>query len=197
MSNQSGFAWIRVLAFFTFLLVTGCASSQRVTTIGSNWHPDTGASATVYDSEGVIVASVVTPFKLDSKHISMASGKESFRIVITDKNLSTIDLKIEKRLNGWFADDAPLGGFNGYLVVDPRSGSTWTLIPEDVVCVIPEMSGPFDPAVKGFVVMDANDMSPDLRQHLIALKDMSSPGMDYATVQNKNLAYDLNTTHQR
>lgn len=196
MSNQSGFAWIRVLAFFTFLAVTGCAS-HKVTTIGSSNFNSGMASATVYDSEGVMLASVATPFKLDTKHISKTTGAERFRIVITDKNSSAIDLKIEKRLNGWFADDAPLGGFNGYLVVDPRSGSTWTLIPEDVVCVMPEMSGLFDPAVKGFVVMDANNIPTELRQHLIALKDMSSPGgMDYAIARNKNLAYDLNSMHQ-
>lgn len=195
MSNQSGFAWIRVMAFFTFLVITGCAS-HKVTTIGSSDFNSGMASASVYDSEGVQVASAVPPFRLDVKHITKASGAERFRIVIADKDSSSIELQIEKRLNGWYAGDAPLGGFNGYLVVDPRSGSAWTLIPEDAICVMPEMSGIFDPKVNGFTVMLSNDISPELRQHLIALKDLSSPYMNYADTRNKNLAYDLNSMHQ-
>ncbi len=117
------------------LPVLGCASivkgSNQKVYFGSE--PE-GAKVTVYDEGGSVVAEgtspVTLPLKRGAGYFSSAKYKVVFEAQGYDKKEVWLSGSLEA---GWYlAGNLLLGGWIGWLIVDPLTGAMWRLAPENV-----------------------------------------------------------------
>jgi len=72
-------------------------------------------------------------------------------------------------LNGWYFGNIIFGGLIGLLIVDPATGAMYRL---DVNYIDEPLTPTNTTADKGqtLKIMDINDLSQDMRSHLVSLK---------------------------
>lgn len=122
-----------VLVAFT----TSCASFVDLCTggyhrtTGLNSNPS-GAKVTVYDKKGAVVFSSTTPTQIKLKpHAGYMSGAR-YRIVFEMESYASHEVQIRAGIKGWYIANIAAGGLIGFLIVNPLTGSMYTLHPKDV-----------------------------------------------------------------
>jgi hypothetical protein len=122
------------------LLFTGCASivDGGKKTVHFNSHPE-GATVTVYDKQDNEVAVITTPGQMALERGGFYS-RDRYRVDYTLTGYYPYEARIDSRLDGWYWGNIVwcvfglTGGVIAFGLVDPMTGSMWTLDPRDVNC---------------------------------------------------------------
>ena len=119
-----------VLSFVLLALLSGCASimSGSNQSIRITSSPDE-AKVVIFDQNNMKVWESSTPTSVSLKRGAGYFSGASYRVEITKSGYKKQTIQLSSSLNGgWYlAGNFLLGGFIGWLIVDPISGAMWTL----------------------------------------------------------------------
>ncbi|RKX84117.1 MAG: hypothetical protein DRP57_06540 [Spirochaetes bacterium] len=136
-TNSPGFAPVGIIIAVALLVTVfyGCASimSGGEQNISFSTKPQ-GAKITIYDSHNMPVWSSQTPTNVSLKRGSGYFQGASYRVVIDKKGFAKKQFQITSTLNGgWYiVGNLFIGGWIGWLIVDPITGAMWNLTPDKV-----------------------------------------------------------------
>jgi hypothetical protein len=152
------------------LLTAGCASimsgSDQDVYISSR--PD-GARVTIYDGAGMEVWSSTTPVTATLDRGDGFFTGARYRVEIEKPGFEKKVIAVKSRLNGgWYlAGNFLLGGWIGWLIVDPATGAMWKLSPDDVRASLVQADQAFlKDGDEGFTVVLREEIDPYLFDHL-------------------------------
>lgn len=122
------------LAAAAITMLSACASivgsPTQVIPIASQ--PD-GATIEITDEKGAKVFSGNTPTNVTLKKSEGYFGGKTYNVAIAKPGYKSTEIKLVASPNGWYIGGNILfGGLIGWLVVDPLTGSMYTLSPETV-----------------------------------------------------------------
>lgn len=115
-------------------LLTGCASvisgpTQNVTITSE---PD-DAEVTITNKAGVVIHKGVTPQVIELKKSRGYFKGETYKLLISKNGYVPQETTIDSYPNGWYiGGNLLVGGLIGYIIVDPLTGSMFTLTPDQV-----------------------------------------------------------------
>ena len=112
----------------------GCATiihgDSQTVGIGST---PTGAKVRIYSRQGALIMEQTTPTTINLKRGSGYFSSANYRLVIARDGYQPSEFNIEGNLDGWYiGGNLIFGGLIGWLIVDPATGSMWTLSPDRV-----------------------------------------------------------------
>ena len=115
------------------VLLTGCASivDGGRKSIQVNSDPP-GATFTVYNREGATVdvgTNNTTPAKIKLKRYHNYFMGEQYKLVFEAPGFYSGETVIKSKVDGWYFGNLLFGGLIGLVIVDPLTGSMWTLSP--------------------------------------------------------------------
>jgi len=151
------------------LLLTSCATifnrSNQPVKVASE---PSGLSFTVTDSKGMKVASGTTPGEANLKTSPgyFKAGSYTFEFRKGNKAMGTCSLNAS--VSGWYAGNLLFGGPIGLLIIDPLSGSMYTL-PDDVNFKGQTMTSVTHPAAGSITIASVETLSPAQRARLVRL----------------------------
>lgn len=119
---------VGVAAVVAAMSVSGCATVIKGTqqNIGITSTPD-GASVEIYDKRAQNVVTAVTPAT-----VRLRRKDGPYRVEVSAPGYQTQTVEIRRSVGGWYiGGNALLGGFIGWLIVDPLTGAMWTLKPDN------------------------------------------------------------------
>ncbi|MBE5252026.1 hypothetical protein [Mixta mediterraneensis] len=123
----------RILALAAALLLSGCASlvGNETQLVRIDSLPQ-GAQFTVQDENGRAVAQGFTPQTVElEKSTGHYFGKKRYLLMLQSPGYVPVTMPIEACANLWYLlGNIPLGGFPGWLLVDPFYGGMYNLKPE-------------------------------------------------------------------
>ncbi len=127
----------KVLGAFALssLLFTGCASivgnPNQTLPISST---PSEANIVIVDEKGKKVFKGITPTSVTlPKSDGSYWGGKSFTIEISKDGYATTTIPVKAKANGWYlAGNLVFGGLIGWFVIDPLSGSMYTLSPGEI-----------------------------------------------------------------
>jgi len=95
--------------------------------------PD-GASVVIYDSHGAVVSNSSTPTVANLKRGDGFFKGATYRVEITKSGYETQTVQITSSMNGgsYLIGNFFLGGFLGWVIVDPMTGGMWSLKPKNI-----------------------------------------------------------------
>ncbi len=150
------------------LLVTalsGCASIMSGSEQRIDFRSDpSDASIKVYDSGGMVVASSQTPSSVLLKKGQGFFQGANYRVAVEKPGYKKVEVLLRSSLNaGWYLfGNFFIGGFIGWLIVDPATGAMWTLSPEQVSAELArEVS--FLQQDDGLMILLLADVPPEVR----------------------------------
>jgi len=115
------------------IICSGCASivdgGRKKVQINSN---PPGAMVTVTDSGGNLVASTNTPVTVRLPRYKGYFQGEKYTVKFDLPGYYPSEMQILPALNPWYFGNIAAGGAIGLFVVDPLTGSMWTLSPRKV-----------------------------------------------------------------
>lgn len=151
------------------LLSSSCASivSHSLWPITINSKPQ-GAKITVTNKSGAEVYQGSTPSKLTLKSSSGFFQKESYKIHFEKEGYDIHEIPIECRLNGWYWGNILIGGFIGFLVVDPLTGAMFKLDKEVVTENLSKSTGSIQ-GDRSLKVYGLDEIPIELKKHLVRL----------------------------
>lgn len=179
MIKKALHAWktLKILVMFCLFasLIVGCFGCASIVS-KSDWPvyvkstPDQ-ADVTITDvKEGkkIFTGKTPTTCTLSSKS-GYFSGKE-YTVDITKEGFESKTLQITSPLNGWYVGNLVFGGLIGILIVDPLTGSMWTLSPRemDVTLTKKIAQAPSDQVARP--VMDIKDVPSNVRDKMIPVQ---------------------------
>lgn len=93
-----------------------------------------GAILSVYDmNAGKEIINATTPHTATLKRGAGYFRKAEYKVTVIKPGYSQKEMIIEGKVNGWYLGGNFLfGGLIGWFIVDPITGSMWTLQPESV-----------------------------------------------------------------
>ncbi len=112
-------------------IASGCASIVRggSQSISINSQPS-DASIQVYDMDGKVVDNGKTPYIAKLKTGRGYFSSQDYKVLIDKAGYAQKTIYLSSRVSGWYMfGNLVFGGFIGYLIVDPLTGSMWTLEP--------------------------------------------------------------------
>jgi hypothetical protein len=119
---------VNSLLALALLVGSGCASivngTKKKVQITSN---PPGAALTVFDDDGVAVATTNTPVILRLKRSDGFFSKSDYRLHFEAPGYYPSDVPLNGKLSGWYAGNIVLGGLIGLIIIDPATGGMWTL----------------------------------------------------------------------
>jgi hypothetical protein len=153
--------------FFAAVVLAGCASivskSEYPVSITSN---PTGADFVVKKSNGLPIASGVTPAT-----ISLAASDGYFKpakyAVEFRRKGSVQTVPLTAKVDGWYFGNILFGGLIGLLIVDPATGSMWSL--KDTVIAAFQQTADAKPAQRTLQIVDINTLPMQYHSQLVAL----------------------------
>lgn len=125
-----------VALLFGLLPFLGCATivkgTEQKVTFSSD--PD-GAKVSVFSPEGMLVAEGKTPVVLPLRKGDGFFQAAKYRVTFEAPGYQKKEIWLSGDLEaGWYlAGNLLIGGFVGWLIVDPATGAMWTLRPKDVI----------------------------------------------------------------
>ena len=127
----------KVVFAFTFalacVLVSGCSSivdgGKKSVKINSD---PTGAKFTIYNAKGTVVDCETTPAKIKLTRSQGYFNGEEYKLVFEAPGFYTGEAFVKAKIDGWYFGNILFGGLIGLLVVDPLTGSMYTLSPREL-----------------------------------------------------------------
>lgn len=151
------------------LLLPSCASifNRSVQPVKVTSEPS-GLNYTVKDSEGRLVSSGVTPGeeKLKTSPGYFHGASYTFTFSKGKKELGTQTL--DARVSGWYYGNILIGGIIGLVVVDPLTGSMYTL-PDDVHFHGQTVASVSHPQAGSLAFVSIDQLTPGQRDRLVRL----------------------------
>jgi hypothetical protein len=115
------------------MICCGCASivdgGRRKVTINSN---PPGATVTVINEAGQSVETATTPAVVKLERGNGYFRAHQYTVKFDMAGYYPTEVEINSALNGWFFGNLGFGGAIGFLIVDPLTGSMWTLTPQHI-----------------------------------------------------------------
>jgi hypothetical protein len=115
------------------LLFSGCASivdgGYKTIHIDSN---PSGANFVVYDSNDKRIGSGTTPADAGLKRYHGYFQGEDYKLVFECPGYYSGETFINHTMDGWYFGNVIFGGLIGLVIVDPLTGSMWTLSPREL-----------------------------------------------------------------
>ena len=151
----------------TAVVLAGCASivskSEYPVSITSN---PTGADFVVKKSNGLPIASGVTPATItlgaSDGYFKPAKYAVEFR-----RKGSVQTVPLTAKVDGWYFGNILFGGLIGLLIVDPATGSMWSL--KDTVIATFQQTADAKPAQRTLQIVDINTLPMQYHSQLVAL----------------------------
>lgn len=168
--------WMRMIGRLlasTLLLLGGCASivGSSSAPIAINSSPDQ-AKIAIRDENGVQVHSGVTPATVTLPKSGGYFNGRDYTVEFSKPGYASRSATITSAPNGWYiAGNLLFGGLIGWFVVDPLTGSMWSLSPDVVTATLPP-EAPLVGSVErsadhGLKMVLLRDVDPSLRRHLV------------------------------
>ncbi len=137
--QAKGFATALMAAAIT--LTTGCASiiGEPTQMVSINSSPD-GANIANTDEKGMSVFKGTTPTTVTlQKADGSYFGGKTYALTISKDGFGSQIITIDSSPNGWYIGGNLLfGGLLGWLIVDPLTGSMYTLTPDAINTGLPQ-----------------------------------------------------------
>lgn len=161
---------LKILLLITSVFFTGCASivSKSDYPVSISSQP-TGAKFIITDKSGSVVFSGETPTTtILSASAGFWQGAEYIVKFEKDGYISR-EVQIKRGIDGWYIGGNLLfGGLIGWLIVDPATGSMWTLEKNVYANLAPETSS-LDNSASSLKLASLSDLPHPLRDHLVPI----------------------------
>lgn len=130
-----GRRYAAIVAAVIVMALSGCASivSGSHQNVSFSTTPE-GATVTVYDEYDSVVWTGLTPVTARMERGDGFFRGARYRVELSLPGYETVSVFITPEINaGWyFVGNLFIGGWIGWLIVDPATGAMWTLRPEIV-----------------------------------------------------------------
>jgi hypothetical protein len=158
-----------ILLIVLVFIMTSCASivSKSSWPLTVNTTPS-GARVEIMDRKGVTVFNGTTPAVVSLRSGAGFFAKQSYRIKLSLDGYGEKIISVECQLNGWYIGNIIFGGLIGLLIVDPATGAMYRLEREYISETLDKITT--SATVPSLKIMDVNDLSPEMRTHLVSLK---------------------------
>lgn len=162
-------------AFIIIAALTGCASivSGSSQEVSINSKPEK-ADVRIFNNANVEIWNSKTPTTVKLKRGDGFFEGADYKVEISKEGYETKTLMISSSINGgWYiAGNLFIGGFLGWLIIDPASGAMWKLEPEAINVTLEESlskessaSGSLD-TKDGLVIVSREDIDDDVFEKL-------------------------------
>jgi len=164
-----------LLAAMLAFALGGCASivGSPTQTIPITSTPS-DASIEIVDETGLAVFSGSTPTSVTlNKSTGRYFGGKAYVVKIAKAGFKTQEIPVESRANGWYiGGNFVFGGLIGWLIVDPFSGSMYTLSPEAVAQTMNDVTAKHNNHAQdgSIAVMLVEDVPLALRDQMTRLR---------------------------
>lgn len=161
----------RAVAFLLVLAVASCATIVSGTNQNISISSDpASATVRVLDSRGQQVFSSKTPATAVLKKGDGYFRGANYRVIIEKPGYKTQEVLLESSMNiGWYlVGNFFIGGFLGWLLIDPISGAMWTLAPEFVNASLPTTMSQLGSGA-GIAIVLYRDLPADLKENLVPI----------------------------
>jgi hypothetical protein len=131
---KAGQAAVVIMLVIGSPFLTGCASivSKPDQNIAFNSNPE-GAAVEIRDRNNRVIERNETPFTTTLAKSDGYFQGQTYTATFHKEGYSSKEVKITSAPSGWFlVGNLLFGGFIGWLIVDPLTGSMWVLSPESV-----------------------------------------------------------------
>ncbi|MBI3617932.1 MAG: hypothetical protein HY210_06940 [Candidatus Omnitrophica bacterium] len=163
---------LKFLQFFAAILIipglTSCASIVKGggQNISINSKPS-DANVEVFDMNGATVGTGATPYKIYLKTGRGYFSSQDYKVVINKSGYSSKTIYLSSRVSGWYAfGNLLFGGLIGYLIVDPLTGSMWTLEPMNIDASLGEQVSQIEEGAKVLYIVLRDQLSPELQAQM-------------------------------
>jgi hypothetical protein len=150
-------------------ILAGCASivskSEYPVSVTSN---PTGADFTVKRANGLPIASGVTPATITLGASDGYFKPAKYTVEFRRKGVVQ-SVPLTAKVDGWYFGNLLFGGLIGLLIVDPATGSMWTL-KDTVVATFQQTADAGRPGERALRIVDINSLSIKDRSQLVALR---------------------------
>ncbi|WP_126971216.1 PEGA domain-containing protein [Gynurincola endophyticus] len=127
-----------------------------------------GASVTVTNKKQNLVFKGETPATVVLSAGAGYFSKAEYLVTITQPGYQEQVYPVIFKLNGWYFGNILIGGFLGFLVIDPISGAMWKLSSPPIYAALkPETVAHRTPSLQ---VVDINSLSEEMKSKLIRIK---------------------------
>lgn len=152
------------------LSFTGCASivSGGPAKVSVKSQP-TGARIRVLDDNGTLVADSTTPTTLRLNRGRGYFKSASYRLMISLDGYQPQEVQLTSSVNGWYWGNILFGGLIGMIVVDPLTGSMYTLAPRDIDLALNATQAGLTRDDEGLVVVLRESLPAGLQDALVPL----------------------------
>ena len=168
----------KLLPFLALLVgllpVLGCATIMKGSDQKIAFQSDpTGAALSVFDEDGMLVAEGTTPITIPLKKGGGYFQAAKYRVVFEAPGRAPKEVWLSGDLEGgWYiAGNFLVGGFLGWLIVDPLTGAMWNLKPSTLTARLDKSVSATQDG--GLRVVLADQLPPELLAQATPLKPQS------------------------
>lgn len=158
-----------IAALSISLLFPSCASifnpSNQPVQINSN---PAGLTFKVTNSSNELISSGVTPASVNLKTSAGYMRPESYAIVFSKKGKEFGHQNLTASISGWYFGNILIGGLIGLVIVDPLTGSMFTL-QDDVTLNGAAMATIDHPSAGRLAIASIDQLSPAQRARLVRI----------------------------
>ena len=117
-----------ITIIFLAILMSSCASIVSKSSYPVSFTSDpNGSKFVITDSMGIEIYSGTTPSVVELEGKDGFFSGASYRITMFKEGYDEKIVVIHSKLDGWYWGNILFGGLIGMLIVDPATGSMWTL----------------------------------------------------------------------
>ncbi len=159
-----------ILLFCALVMLSSCCTlfCKGKYPLMINSEPD-GAAITITNNKGMEVFNGNTPTTVTLKSSSGFFKKAEYTVKITYPGYDDKTVMVSSKIKGSYFWNLLGGGLIGMLVVDPASGKMWKLDTKYInVPLVPTGQAYQQPTLQ---IMSIDQISNELKEHLIALED--------------------------
>jgi hypothetical protein len=131
--------YLTIIAMFSLVsCATIMTAGDQEISIESN---PSKATVEIFDSANMMVWNSKTPTTVTLDKSEGFFKKATYRVEITKEGYEKSVVQLKSNINGWYWGNILFGGLLGMLIVDPLTGSMYTLSPEQITTTMQESLG--------------------------------------------------------
>ena len=155
----------------TIVIVLAIFSSCASIVSKSNWpltintNPS-GARVEITNVHGLVVYEGNTPATMSLKSGAGYFVRNSYRVKLSLDGFGEKIIPVECKLNGWYIGNILIGGFIGWLIVDPLTGAMYKLDVEYINETFSRTTVSLNPSLQ---IVDISKVPDNLKEHLVSI----------------------------